>query len=121
MRNKALLNEVMDFILKYPEAHNQGVYFSECGTAACFAGWTCYLAGYDRFPGAWSYVADPESPKGYDHASFKARDLLGLTTDEAADLFYVANSVEDLQRMVANLVADRPVNSDSRYWQSADQ
>ncbi|ATS92934.1 hypothetical protein SEA_SUPERPHIKIMAN_92 [Mycobacterium phage Superphikiman] len=121
MRNKALLNEVMQFILKYPEAHDQGVYFSECGTVACFAGWACYLAGYDKVPGSRGIVADPESPKGCDHASFKARDLLGLTTDEAEYLFYADNSVEDLQRMVANLVADRPVDYDSRYWQSADQ
>ncbi|BCP41407.1 hypothetical protein MINTMi27_15000 [Mycobacterium intracellulare] len=57
MRNVALLEATMQHIKDHPELHEQSSVFlqSECGTAACFAGWACMLSGFQP---AWksSYI-----------------------------------------------------------------
>lgn len=51
----------------------------ECGTAACIAGWACLLAGYD-FTRREKYLREALTVN-------RARQLLGLTADEAHQLF----------------------------------
>lgn len=108
-RNIELLEQTMQYILDYPEKHDQRIWVQgvqeddSCGTTACFAGWACFLAGlkqeavstdedYFRFHGQRT------------HASDIAPKLLGLTTREADILFEATNSVEELQHMVKKLV-----------------
>lgn len=114
MRNTALLNEVMQFILDYPEAHDQTIFSNAEGTIGCFAGWTCYLAGYDRVPGHWINVTTPD---GSMEAPYAARMALGLTACESLTLFSGANTHAVLQLMVADLVAGKPLESATSYWQ----
>ncbi|AEJ94007.1 hypothetical protein THIBAULT_84 [Mycobacterium phage Thibault] len=114
MRNTALLNEVMQFILDYPEAHDQTIFSNAEGTIGCFAGWTCYLAGYDRVLDDFVNVNTPEGPAATGDV---AQRVLGLTLDESRDLFLSKNGVADLQLMVADLVAGKPLGSATSYWQ----
>lgn len=77
-----------------------------CGTAFCFAGWTCELAGLQ-------WVSDKSYSMGYDmlqwpeggtkHVEDAARILLGLTWDEAGELFAGWNTLDDLRRIVAEI------------------
>ena len=74
---------------------NQTVYRVDvgCGTAYCIAGWTVYEAmGMD--------VAAPLSVERV------AQERLGLTSDEAWELFAVENSIERV-RELAEAVAER--------------
>ena len=60
-----------------------------CGTAQCFAGWACTLAGSDAH--------------GPTQISVAAQELLGLYDEQAADLFAFDNTIDDLRRIVAEL------------------
>lgn len=95
-RNVELLEKTIQHIEDYPEDHDQTRWFTECGTASCFAGWAWNLAGrnYDNF-------------LAYTNLSlchFSAQSLLGLTTNEALILFYEFNTRDMLKLMVKDLV-----------------
>ncbi|AIK69308.1 hypothetical protein SEA_THREERNGTARJAY_96 [Mycobacterium phage ThreeRngTarjay] len=117
MRNTALLNEVMQFILDYPEAHSQGAWWNAERETSCYGMLTCYLMGHDLLPGYTTLVRD------YDGYTVPARDmaakLLGLNGHEADTLFHGGNTVDELRRMVADLVAGKPLGSATSYWQKA--
>lgn len=117
--NVTLAYEVLDKIDANPELHNQRVWFlplaDGCGTAACFAGWTCLLAG--------DAVVD-ECACGDDRCLIRyrvrtsdgelmpvdarAQELLGLDVFQAADLFDGVNSREHLGELVHAWFGPRP-------------
>lgn len=75
-----------------------------CGTTACYAGWTAAHAGYKVHISGNLYDASG------DHAAssvetFAAR-LLGITDEQADDLFYVDE--DDLPDAVAEIFGPRP-------------
>ncbi|QBI98721.1 hypothetical protein SEA_BOBBY_91 [Mycobacterium phage Bobby] len=115
MRNAALLNEVMQFILDYPEAHRQAAWWNAKQETSCYGMLTCYLMGHDLLHGYTTRVRD------YDGYAVPARDmaakLLGLNGCEADTLFHGGNTVAVLQLMVADLVAGKPLESATSYWQ----
>lgn len=92
--NIALLNRVMDYIEGHPERHNQLAWIGEdCGTVACFAGWTVLLHhGVTSYPQAQRYNDE--------HLPDEATLLLGLTEGQAAWMFDAARTREDLRRAV---------------------
>lgn len=82
--------EVLAHIEMHPEQHDQSIWIYEshegaCGTTACFAGWTVLLAEVK--------VQFSLTYGGYLCANGKtvhevARDLLGLSSEQAYNLFY---------------------------------
>ncbi len=60
-----------------------------CGTTACFAGWAVALSGYAMDDSGIAVHPDP--PTDEMHAEELAAQLLGLTGEEADDLFNVAD------------------------------
>jgi hypothetical protein len=119
--NKALLGQVLDYIKRYPDTWYRGDWSltTDCGTSHCFAGWAVKLAGVPmdeddevlraQLPDPSQIERhiddDPASP-GYVHVSVAARHLLGLTPEQADELFSGVNTVKDLERYVAELCGE---------------
>lgn len=76
----------------------------DCGTTACLAGWTVALAGYRIDSHATAYDVHGNVVGG---VAEMAGDMLGLSEDEADDLFY--ESTEGVGRKVAELFGPRPI------------
>lgn len=103
--------ELLDFLEKNPDSHDQNFWVSpgpdvafsedwpitaaralnECGTTACAAGWTVLLAGGQMVPSF--------AKLGYDtgHVPRVAGDLLGLDNGERNMLFYEAEDLADVR------------------------
>jgi hypothetical protein len=108
---------VLDHIEKNPDMHDQGRWIypgrhfpvslsvqdmrPECGTTACYAGWTVLLDGLTL---DGSLVPALE----YDHLSSVAADLLGLTQQEAMDLFHNATTLDEVRTAVTDIFGPRP-------------
>lgn len=71
-----------------------------CGTAYCVAGYVAQLVD-ERFAGK-SYIFAPDDPDADDdgdlHCSALAARELGLSMDQAYDLFYAGNTAADVRR-----------------------
>lgn len=110
----------MQHIKDHPELHEQSSVFlqSECGTAACFAGWACMLSGFQP---AWksSYIGAEamgvETDAGRTSAMEIARSLLGLTAGEAGYLFAPFNTRTQLEYMVKDLVNGDELKHPAHY------
>jgi hypothetical protein len=77
----------------------------ECGTTACFAGWAIVLSGYQITRDLEIVKANRVVPTTF---STLAASLLGLSDEQAEDLFYVDN--EDFgPGLVAEIFGPRPV------------
>jgi len=126
--NKVLLQQTLTYIKRYPDTWYQGDWSlqTDCGTAHCFAGWAVKLGGVTldeddevlraSLPSPdelQKHIDDDPASPGYVHVSVAARHLLGLTPEQAEELFSGANAVEDLERIVAELCADASTGSDS--------
>jgi hypothetical protein len=74
------LDSVRSFLRAYPEYHNQAQY--TCNTTGCAAGWTVALE-HGLKVGTRIESKIPDS----DEVFCEARDLLGLTEEEAQALF----------------------------------
>jgi hypothetical protein len=76
-----------------------------CGTSACFAGWTCVLAG-DTLDAATCDAIAPDGTRRF--IPDRARELLGidLDTEPAEYLFAASNDLDDIRRIVGQLKAD---------------
>lgn len=113
--NIELLRRTLDHIKANPQEWDQHVYREikpDCGTAMCFAGWTAELAG-----GKWKdtdgYLSDileavPEDyvkdvHEGLVDAHARAQRLLGLTDEEAEDLFHPSNNLAYIEQAVNEL------------------
>lgn len=91
--NAELAYRVLDHIDAHPEQWDQGTYIAkaECGTVACFAGWTVLLSGEQPYFGRddeWaetSYVSAGATV----YVSELAEELLGVSR-------FVPDDVEDI-------------------------
>jgi hypothetical protein len=118
--NADLAWRVLDHIDAHPEQHNQKSWVSrpdgaDCGTAACFAGWTCLLSGDKP---AWEFQADEETDRVTvdgrydDHVAYRAAGLLGIYYHGAelnrGHLFDPENDRLRLGELVADIFGPRP-------------
>lgn len=108
--NVALLNQTLAHIEAHPEEWKQASW--HCGTTACFAGHAAILDG-----GEWEdahsdmLLARDDDPREFVYdgnpavidIEDRARWILGLTNDQAAELFEGRNSLDDLREQVAKL------------------
>jgi hypothetical protein len=115
--NAELAYRVLDHIDADPISLMQRVWISQvaCGTVACFAGWTCLLAGdqptgFDEAAEAEYVRAGPEGDTRY--IPERAAELLGIDYDEADDfgntLFNPNTTRDGLVRKVAEIFGPRP-------------
>jgi hypothetical protein len=131
MVNAQALTETLAVVEKQVEngtgRFNQGAWAEEtpCGTAGCFAGWRAFLDGYtfleegerlvNRTTGEslalWPWGEDEAG--GEDEAECEAGDTVaehatrrfGLNRGQADSLFSGRNTLNDLRRKVAALIA----------------
>lgn len=98
----ARLQDVLEWVEAHPERHNQRVWAkrTECGTAACLAGWTVMFAGIEinwEPDGCWEagthFIYDTVDGVFISDA---AAHLLGLDEHVAKRLFDEDNTVRDL-------------------------
>lgn len=120
LRGKDLAIAVWHHIVDNPEQHRQDQWLTktECGTVACFAGWTALLAGAEP---AWRSGCDSS---GIVHlpddlaeelgrtnrgpAECVAIDLLGITVGQADDLFSGANDLGDIREVLQDIYGLHP-------------
>jgi hypothetical protein len=102
-RNIELIEKVMQHIKDHPENHSQAVWVSEteCGTTACFAGWTLLMTGARCFGLECLYGEDGRLIVDVPNA---ARRLLGIGIDDADVLFYQIKTCPALELAVKDLV-----------------
>jgi hypothetical protein len=130
--NAELAYRVLDHIDAHPEQHDQGLWFAEkyeCGTVACFAGWTAMLAGgrLAKVKDEWDFATTvivgglPEELIGK-HVSYAAAVLLGIAEDlddedeaQALRIFNGHNTREDLGELVAETFGPRPAAAPDRW------
>jgi hypothetical protein len=122
--NAELAYRVLDHIDAHPEQWNQSLYIgkAECGTVACFAGWTVLLSGATpKFYGVYEGSTAAAALGGLHHVVPElAEELLGASRwvetfvdgEPDMDLFDQDNSREDLGRLVAEIFGPRPVDWD---------
>jgi hypothetical protein len=122
MANVEKCEEVLQFIKDHPEKHDQRTwgYKSDCGTTACFAGWTAVLNGYEFYFGRMvfeRYYSGVKSLKTGVHSSTStaAAVVLELTCDEAMMLFDGGNTFEELEQMVKNISNGDPIERNTRH------
>lgn len=111
--NAELAYKVLDHIDAHPEQWQQDLYIgkTECGTVACFAGWTVLLSG--GVPHHWSGRSDDVTAEvifdgNEESVSYRAQLLLGADRWVREDLFDVYNTREDLGRLVEEIFGPRP-------------
>jgi hypothetical protein len=115
--NVPLLKATLEGVETHPETHDQTKY--RCGTKYCFAGRALVLAGLDNW-----ISEDPESdfydmlhPLPEERAEYdwgtpmvspgrRAGRLLGLTGDQAHELFYAFNSVPKIREIVERIIRE---------------
>jgi hypothetical protein len=99
MANADELNATLAAIKKNLHLWDQADYFTEteCGTVACFDGWTLLRHGYE--------------PRSLSLPGLVAQRILGLTNWEHDNLsLYFTNSVEDLELRVKEIIAGEWAN-----------
>lgn len=117
--NVPLLRKTLEYIEAHPEEWVQCNWrtlvqrTTFCGTAYCFAGTAANLNGAE-----WRNPAPTSGQDNYDHAHMivtpersvaigeYARDILGLNDNQAFLLFGEFNTLADLRRIVAGLIAE---------------
>lgn len=118
--NVPLLRKTMEHIEAHPEEWEQGRWRRRvqrptfCGTAYCFAGTAAKLNGAEwRNPpppeGADDYGCQNHmivTPDGVRPVDVYARKILGLDSAQAFRLFEEFNTLDDLRRIVGELIED---------------
>lgn len=119
--NAALAYEILDLIKANPEHLNmsnwaissrRGVItlatVTECGTTACFAGWTVLVAG-EAIDMDWLRLVDWSGALSQRGGSIsdRARDLLGLSDEDAHDLFLGTDDA-DLEPRIREIFGPDP-------------
>jgi hypothetical protein len=112
--------ELWAFLTEHPDSHDQAWWIlrfgvrdsqldadepltaaralAECGTTACAAGWTALLAG-GTFYGKFGYMPDGSEGSAYE----LGKNLLGLDTLEADQLFYKSLTLDDVGKAIENI------------------
>lgn len=98
--NVPLLRKTMEHIEQHPEEWDQSFWMSECGTKACFAGWACVFSGVEVVY-SWARCTTADG----DSAGAAAQDALGLTFEDADQLFEANNTMAELRSQVDRLIA----------------
>jgi hypothetical protein len=84
-----------------------------CGTAFCFAGWTAVLDGvqplWERVvlsngEQVWACTDIRHGNGQCDPVELHAQDSLGLTGEQADNLFFADNTIDDLRRIVQEII-----------------
>ena len=114
--NKTLMQNILDFITEHPEEHDQITFEStaedtsylldipeeECHTTRCIAGWA-FIMSYPFSTGlsgaAQSHYAGDSDMSDPDDYRTGAAELLGLSEDEALELFYEASNEEAIEAL----------------------
>jgi hypothetical protein len=98
------LQAVMDFIDAHPEQHDQRLWINRRNTVACFAGWTCLLAGAKK--SFWSADCRTVKYQGQTvHVLDLAAKLLGLSSKpDMLMLFDTKRTRYDLRTYVNFLI-----------------
>jgi hypothetical protein len=117
LRGLDLLDAAIDHIEKHPDTWTQSQY--RCKTGMCLAGWTAVLAGGQfanpAYPGDDRLLPEPgDRPddlyEGFVFAHERAERLLGLSVDDANELFAGGNKLADIKRMRDDLRAGLPLD-----------
>lgn len=103
--NADLGQKVLDAIEAKPAAHDQWLFVAnnpydpECGTTMCIAGHAAIESGKYRLGGPMnrSFI-DVETGESADIERI-AMELLGLTREQAGDLFYTMSNAEALEKL----------------------
>lgn len=105
--NVALANKVMEHIEANPEEHDptRWAIRNSCGTACCFAGRTVVMTGWELIFGRHGGSDDLTAAWCSRDSEVRfinevAAEELGLTEDEADELFSAGNSCEKLRSLV---------------------
>lgn len=126
VRHDDKLDQVVAYITKYPEQHNQDSWFyaetagdfyvestlprgSLCNTTACFAGWTLVLNKVPLHFSVTKYSADETSVTVSPSSGswqIEAQEILGLTDREAEKLFLFSGNLEGVLETVDRIKAD---------------
>ena len=112
--NAAHAWRVMDHIDANTELHEQDTWLhkTKCGTAGCYAGWTCLLAGDKPLWGGpdadLTFMVEASGEARPVRVDRRAQELLGLDDDAADDLFNPHNSRSELRQLVAEIFGERP-------------
>lgn len=108
-RNTALLERTMQHIQDHPEQHDQSQYYEYvdevgCSTPSCFAGWAIQFSGLTHKDAYAGRIEEIRPGVMLGSPGVIAAGLLGLTMDEAEQLFTGTNTREMLALMVKDLV-----------------
>jgi len=129
MANNAKIDEILGYLLAYPQAHDQETYFdswagalttgddpsrdpltqlrSECGTTGCIAGWT--IASIARRDETITAAADRccrEAGLAVDDIDAAAWHILGITSGIGYAIFYCFDNETAIARL--KYVKDHP-------------
>ena len=85
---------VIDEIVEHPERHDQAGWHSPCGTMHCFAGLADVQAGNVAPKGV--KIGSAEWEDWAELTSVRATEWLGITEDEADELYDGSNRTDDL-------------------------
>jgi hypothetical protein len=109
--NRVLLQKTLERIRENPDRWNQAVYRYQPDRGGAWVG--CYGAhAADLAGGVWSghdyLIAEPEDDParihdGVVHLNYRARRILGLTHDQAYDLFAPSNNFRYIEQAVREL------------------
>lgn len=106
--NGPLLRQTLTWIRTYPSMWNQRAYRTvyDGGRATMdYAGWACTLAG-GRWISTTDYLASVPADETEDlgvYCPIRARRVLGLTEEQANDLFHASNNLRLIEDIVIEL------------------
>lgn len=95
LRGKELMRAVINKIIESPESWDQTCWHSPCKTKHCIAGWAQILGGGE--------------PKGH-RAQIEAQEFLGLTKEEANDLFDAGTPWPHIYEFAKRYIAGEPTD-----------
>lgn len=115
MINATLLEETATHIRSFPELHSQSYFFeqTEFGIAACFAGRALLLSGYTpefNLPNIGNVAWHPRTCELVP-AWGEARTVLGLSMEQAHNLFTPINNSRMIDRKVKDLLNGSPLDT----------
>jgi hypothetical protein len=111
MASATRLKRVMKTIKENPKHWNQNDW--HCGTSHCFAG----FAVLDKYKQSPKCSAKTINSITTVHTEDEAIDYLKLDTNDAIFLFSPGNTLEELERIVSNLVKKVPIYTGIEYKQ----
>lgn len=82
-----------------PSAQRTDQIGTQCGTSYCIAGYVCHVSGLD-----WVTETSDSCLSDGDLVPDAAQGLLGLTDQQAVDLFY-ADGIEEVRRNAESIAA----------------